>query len=148
MRLTILLLAALGTAAAAAPATPNASSPTVASLEVSFTGVEPARGAVRFALFDSAEGYDGKAAPVRGFDLPATAETVTATIPGLAPGRYAIKAFYDANGNGRMDTNPFGMPIEPFAFSNNAKGAMGPAAWADAAFDVTAAGAAQRIAFK
>lgn len=143
MRLTILLLAALGTAAAAAPTAPNA-----ASVEVSFSGVEPARGSVRFVLFDSAEGYDGKAAPVRGFDVPATAETVTTTIPGLAPGRYAIKAFYDANGNGRMDTNPFGMPIEPFAFSNNAKGAMGPAAWADAAFEVTAAGAAQRIAFK
>jgi uncharacterized protein (DUF2141 family) len=29
------------------------------------------------------------------------------------------------------------MPTEPYAFSNNAHGAMGPAAWGDAMFTVT-----------
>ena len=28
-----------------------------------------------------------------------------------------------------MGRNPFGMPTEPFAFTNNAVGNMGPASW-------------------
>ena len=35
-----------------------------------------------------------------------------------------------------MNTNPFAQPIEPFAFSNNACGHMGPAAWNHARFTV------------
>ena len=59
-----------------------------------------------------------------------------------------MKSFHDLNGNGRMDSNPFGMPTEPFAFSNNARGNMGPAPWSAAAFDVAAAGAAQTLVLK
>ena len=66
-------------------------------------------------------------------------------ITGLAPGRYAIKAFHDVDGDGRMGTNPFGMPTEPYAASNNARGNMGPPAWSDAAFEVPAGETAQSI---
>ncbi len=41
------------------------------------------------------------------------------------------------NGDGEMNTNPFGMPTEPFGFSNNAVGNMGPASWARAHFAVS-----------
>ena len=61
-----------------------------------------------------------------------------ADFTGLAPGRYAVKAFHDVNGDGKMAANPFGVPTEPYAFSNNAKGMMGPPKWTDAAFEVTA----------
>jgi len=52
----------------------------------------------------------------------------------LPAGDYAMKAFHDVDGDGRMATNPFGMPTEPFAFSNNAVGNMGPAGWDRAHF--------------
>jgi uncharacterized protein (DUF2141 family) len=139
----LIVLVALGLATAA-----QAASPSPATVELSFAGVETGKGAVMFALFDSEDGYNGKAAPVRSLMVPATAETVTTTLAGLAPGRYAVKAYYDVNGNGKMDTNPFGMPVEPFAFSNNAKGAMGPALWADAAFDVAAGSSRHAISFR
>ena len=48
-----------------------------------------------------------------------------------------MKAFHDVNGDGEMNTNPFGMPIEPYAFSNNAVGNMGPARWSAAHFAVS-----------
>ena len=58
-----------------------------------------------------------------------------------------MRAFHDVNGDGRMNTNPFGMPTEPFAFSNNARGNMGPASWDRAEF--AAAGAvAQTIVIR
>jgi uncharacterized protein (DUF2141 family) len=38
------------------------------------------------------------------------------TIPN---GNYAIALYQDQNGNGKLDTNFFGIPTEPYAFSNN-----------------------------
>lgn len=35
----------------------------------------------------------------------------------LPPGRYAMRAFVDLNGNGELDVGAFGKPKEPFAFS-------------------------------
>ena len=58
-----------------------------------------------------------------------------------------MKAFHDVNGDGEMNTNPFGMPIEPYAFSNNAVGNMGPARWEQARFTVTGT-AAQTISIR
>lgn len=151
-------LAALSIAAgpaAAAQAAPDASAPSPAGpptttpvggsvLTVTFEGLESKEGAVWLALFDSADGY-AASKPVRTAQVAASAAPVAAAFPGLPPGRYAIKAFHDLNGNGQLDVNPFGIPSEPYAFSNNAVGRMGPANWADAAFDVPAGAAAQTI---
>jgi uncharacterized protein (DUF2141 family) len=109
-----------------------------ATLTVTFTGIETQEGAVMGAVFNSEDAYNGKGAPVRQIMVAADKAEVAAQLAGLAPGKYAIKLFHDIDGDGQMGTNPFGMPIEPFAFSNNAVGNMGPAKWADAAFDVTA----------
>lgn len=40
-----------------------------------------------------------------------------------------MKAFHDVNGDGKMNANPFGIPIEPVAFSNNAAPNMGAPNW-------------------
>ena len=39
--------------------------------------------------------------------------------------------------DGEMNLNPFGIPSEPYAFSNNAVGNMGPASWERARFAVS-----------
>lgn len=95
-----------------------------------------AQGKVVVALFDSEQGYEG-GHPVRAFQLDMAAGQNALLIEGLVPGAYGIKAFHDVNGNGQMDTNPFGMPSEPYAFSNNAVGNMGPAKWDRARFEVS-----------
>lgn len=91
-------------------------------------------GAVMFGLYDAST-YDG-GQPIRGARLDVAAGQRTATFEGLAPGDYAIRAFHDVNGDGQMNRNPFGMPTEPYAFSNNAVGNMGPATWDRARFTV------------
>lgn len=106
-------------------------------LEVAFTGIEAKQGAVMMVLFDSEAGYNSDK-PVRAVVVPADKGDAKTLIEGLPAGRYAIKSFHDIDGDFKMGTNPYGMPVEPFAFSNNAKGDMGPASWADAAFDVKA----------
>lgn len=119
-----------------------------ASLSVAFTGIETQEGAVMGVVFDSEDAYNGKGAPVRQIMITADKAEVATQLAGLKPGRYAIKSFHDIDGDHKMGTNPFGMPIEPFAFSNNAVGNMGPAKWADAAFDVKAGDNSHSISFK
>ena len=52
----------------------------------------------------------------------------------LRADRYAFKLFVDLNGNGIMDMNLFGIPKEPYAFSNNAMGTFGPPGFDQASF--------------
>lgn len=107
------------------------------SLTVSFSGLETQKGAILLSIYDSEAAFDKNGKPVRDAMVPATAAAVEAVIAGLPAGRYAIKAFHDVDGDMKMAANPFGMPTEPFAFSNNAVANMGPAKWVDAAFTVT-----------
>jgi uncharacterized protein (DUF2141 family) len=92
-------------------------------------------GEIMVVLFGSEAAYGGQGAPVAQamVDVAAGQHTATFTVPA---GDYAVKSFHDVNGDGRMNTNPFGMPTEPYAFSNNARGNMGPATWAQAHFTV------------
>lgn len=69
----------------------------------------------------SAEVIDGKA---------------TCTFNDLAPGKYAIAAFQDLNDDGEMNANMFGMPVEPYGFSNDARGQFGPPSFDDQLFEL------------
>jgi uncharacterized protein (DUF2141 family) len=116
-----------------------------ASITVTFKGLKQGAGAILFTVVSSEEAYNGKGAAVTQAILPVSGDAVSKTFEGLAPGRYAIKAFHDVNGDGKMGTNPFGMPTEPFAFSNNAAPNMGPPKWEAAAFEVKAGANTQSI---
>ena len=139
LRLTALAAILAFTAASALAAEPPG------ELTVTFQGLKAKTGAVMLSLVSSEDAYADKAPATGQAMAPVSGETAAATFKGLAPGRYAIKAFHDVNGDGKMATNPFGMPTEPFAFSNNAHGNLGPAKWADAAFEVKAGANAQTI---
>ena len=118
--------------ALASPACVHAATAEPAPLVLTFdTG--SATGAVMVSLFDSEAAYTG-GAPVQQARVDVARGERTATFVNLPAGVYAVKAFHDLDGNGRMTVNPFGRPIEPFAFSNNARGNMGPAGWDAARF--------------
>ncbi len=104
-------------------------------------------GQVMVALYDSAAAFDGgSSSPVAATAISASGPVV-ATFGNLPAGDYAVKAFHDVNGDGQMNTNPFGIPTEPYAFSNNAVGNMGPARWDRARFAVSGE-TAQTISIK
>lgn len=94
-------------------------------------------GAVMVALFNAKDAYDGGAAPVASARVDVAAGQHEAVFENLPTGDYAAKMYHDVNGDGRMNTNPFGMPTEPYAFSNNAVGNMGPASWERARVSVS-----------
>jgi len=139
LRLTTLVVALALLATAAQAAEP------AGELTVTFQNLKTKTGAIMLSLNGSEEAYGGKAPETAQAMIPVSGDTASTTFKGLAPGRYAIKAFHDVNGDGKMGANPFGMPTEPFAFSNNAHGNMGPAKWADASFEVKAGANTQTI---
>ena len=95
-------------------------------------------GGIMVALYNSAGTYAG-GAPLRTGRVDVAAGDRSVTFDGLAAGDYAMKSFHDVDNDGAMDTNPFGIPTEPYAFSNNAVGNMGPASWERAHFPVDGA---------
>jgi uncharacterized protein (DUF2141 family) len=117
-----------------------------AQVKLSITDIKTASGFMMVGLYDEA-GYTTDKA-VADAKIEVTADTATATFENLAPGTYAFQLYHDVNGNGKMDTNPFGMPTEPYAFSNNAKGSMGPAKWPKASFAVAAGETIHSISLK
>ncbi len=49
-------------------------------------------------------------------------------------GDYAVAVFHDLNGNGKLDKNFIGYPIEPFGFSNNFKPKFSSPSYKDCKF--------------
>ncbi|WP_348811683.1 DUF2141 domain-containing protein [Flavobacterium maritimum] len=64
--------------------------------------------------------------------------TAAVTFIGIPKAEYTVMIYHDENNNGKLDKNFIGMPKEPVACSNNAKGFMGPPKYEDAKFTVTA----------
>ena len=58
---------------------------------------------------------------------------VSKVFSNVQPGRYAAIAFHAENGNGKLDKNFLGVPTEPYGFSNNVQGFLGPPTFDDAA---------------
>lgn len=93
-----------------------------------------APGNLMVAIYDQADQW--LKTPLRGLRQAAVAGTMTVEVPDMPEGDYAVSLFLDRNSNGKLDTNPLGMPTEPYAFSNDAAGAYGPPRYEQARFRV------------
>lgn len=109
-----------------------------ADLTIHVDHVDSAAGQVMVALFDDASHFLKQ--PLRSAAVPAATAGSTLVFKDLPAGDYGFAVFHDANGNGKMDANPMGIPLEQIGFSNNAQGHMGPPAFDAVKFAVPAAG--------
>lgn len=130
-RLALLLLLALPTAAGAA------------TLDVELSGVENDHGLVRAAVCTS-ETFATKHCPFVGA-VPARAGSVIVSISDIPPGRYAVQAYHDEDGNGHVRHGLFGIPSEAIGFSRDAPLRLGPPRFEDAAIDVSEPRTATRL---
>ena len=117
-----------------------------ADLTIEVANVRSGDGQLMVALYDGAATFLRK--PARSLSVPAAAGTTTVVVHDLAPGSYGLAVYHDANGNGKMDTNMMGIPVEPIAFGKDAQGHMGPPAFDDAALAVPATGLATRVTLR
>ncbi|TDK29111.1 DUF2141 domain-containing protein [Luteimonas terrae] len=107
-----------------------------ADLTVSLHDARTQDGRFQVALVD-AGGYAGSAAPVAARELAPAGAVTRVTFDGVPAGRYALMVIHDENGNGTLDTNLVGMPVEGYGFSNNPRVTRKPT-FEEAAFDVGA----------
>lgn len=104
-------------------------------LTVTVSGVASGKGSVDGALYKSRDGFPTKVEKALAkTSVPAAMPSATLVFEGLEPGEYAVAVYHDENGNGKLDSNFIGIPKEPVAVSNDAKGRMGPPKYEDARF--------------
>ena len=105
-------------------------------------------GSIAIAVYSDSDSFRTSQNPVVTRVVPAPGGATSVTIPGLAPGRYAVAAFHDADSNGELTLWPIGLPREAYGFSRNARGRFGPPAFDAAAFDLPAQGTRQAITLR
>lgn len=98
-------------------------------------------GSIAVAVYRDAGSFRRGEGPVATRTVPRSGPVTSVVIPGLAPGRYAVAAFHDTDGNGDLTLWPIGVPKEAYGFSNDARGRFGPPPFDAAAIDVPARGA-------
>lgn len=102
-----------------------------------FTNIENTRGKIYIALYNKEADFPKKSKIFVSKIVDVNGESQTmAVFENLAAGTYAIAAFLDENGNGKMDTNFLGIPKEKYGFSNNARPLMRKANFKEASFIV------------
>jgi len=108
--------------------------PATSSLTVVVTHSRSSKGKMHFALYDSPEGFTDKA--VNGGAVVIKDRNAEWLIKGLKPGEYAIACYHDENGDGKFNQNFIGIPLEDYAFSNEARAGLGPPSWKKVVFAV------------
>jgi len=131
----------MGCLAGLFPCLVNAQENKSGTIKLKVEGVVPGQGKVRIALEKSAQDFDSGSFDAPKYltrELNAKGESVSATFPAVLYGTYAIRVFQDLDGDGKFKTGFMGSPEEPWGFSNDATGFMGPADFSDAKFDLKA----------
>jgi uncharacterized protein (DUF2141 family) len=114
-------------------------------LIINITGFATSEGEARVALVNSKESYNNdnnfrqKIVPIKG-------KKAQFLVKDIEFGEYAVKVFHDENSNGKLDTAMFGIPLEAYGFSNDARGRFGSPDYSEAAFKFRASG--QKIFIK
>lgn len=113
---------------------------------VEISNVKKAKGKLWIAIFKPDEKFGENVQPgiYKIVEVKmATNQTVNFN---LVPGKYALAVFHDLNGNSVLDKNFFGIPKEPYGFSNDFRPKFSPPSFSDCAFEVS--GPAQKIVVK
>ena len=121
--------------------------PNPQTLVVEVHGFQNLAGRCRLALYQNAKGFNQPkyAWAKQTLDLPDQGPVIwkveledapeSQTLLG-SPTRWAVSAHHDQNNNDQLDKNAFGIPTEPYGFSNNPKRGFGPPKFDEACFSI------------
>jgi uncharacterized protein (DUF2141 family) len=134
---TVLLAAFLAAGDPTAPPAPAVPAGASATLVVEVEGLKDDRGKLHASLYASEEGFPTRPEKaLRQADVPIVRGKALVVFEGLRPGGYAVAAYHDENGDGKLDTGFLGIPTEGLASSNDARGFMGPPSFEKARVEV------------
>lgn len=111
--------------------------PPTSDLTITITDLKTNSGVIRLAMYDNENAF-----PEQGDKAYRTAIAkiqggkAVIELKSVDHGKYAIAAFHDANNDGVMNKNAFGIPKEGYGFSNNAMGNFAAPSFSAASFTV------------
>ncbi|MEQ8904187.1 DUF2141 domain-containing protein [Ekhidna sp.] len=103
-------------------------------LSVKVENIKSIKGSLKVAIYNHEDHFLSKEVMSDGRAIDAN--SMEFSFKGLGKGVYAISIYQDENDNGKLDSNFMGIPSEPYAFSNNAKGMFGPPSFEDCQFEI------------
>ena len=115
-----------------------------ATLEVTVANIGSTAGALEVSLYRDPETWLSPRTrfATRRIAADTHSEGRVTAVFDVPAGTYAVAAYHDANGNGRMDYRLLRLPKEPYAFGNNARPVFSAPSFEDAAVVVGPEGAA------
>lgn len=90
-------------------------SPAKAGISVKVTGIRGTQGNILVVLRSG----PGHVVQSQKADIDTKTMTASASFAQVPPGTYDIAVIHDENGNGHLDFNEVGMPVEGYGHSNN-----------------------------
>ncbi len=106
-----------------------------APMTINISGIHKAEGQICLAIFNRADGFLKPEAVFLTKILPVRQNgAIEIALPELPAGWYAVSCFHDLNSNGKLDTNVFGIPTEPYGFSNGARPKFRAPLWEESRF--------------
>ena len=108
------------------------------TLNITIQNIQKAEGKIMIAVFKGEANFleDDKDIALKIALVEKTGE-LTVVFPNLPFGNdYSVAVYHDVNGNEKLNTNLFGVPTEPYGFSNNARSKWGAPKYNVARFEL------------
>ncbi|RRB04967.1 DUF2141 domain-containing protein [Larkinella rosea] len=92
--------------------------PVQTRLNVTIENIKKPAGQIRIGLYKPCRNFPTGCQPIVSKVIDATGSQAQVAFS-VEAGEYAVALFHDVNGNGKLDKKLFGIPAEPYGFSNN-----------------------------
>lgn len=88
-------------------------------LTVKVTNVKTATGKMEIGLYDEGENFPKNGYALQYVKIPVNSVNFEYTFKNIPLTTYGIVLYHDANGDGELNKNLIGWPLESYGFSNN-----------------------------
>jgi len=106
-------------------------------LKITVNNFENIKGKLQVCLTDKKEDFLKQCDYAK--TVAVTNNTISLKIANIKTGVYSVSLFHDENNNGVLDTKGlFGIPSEPYGFSNNPRTTFGPPSFENCTFLIDA----------
>ena len=105
-------------------------------LTVVVQGLENNDGVLQFGLYNEADKFPIVGETFKMVRVKTSANSRKYTFIGLTKGDYAVAIYQDENNNDNCDKNFFGIPVEPYAFSNDIRPKLSVPSFEDCSFQL------------
>jgi uncharacterized protein (DUF2141 family) len=107
------------------------------TVSIHVSGLKCQPSTLHVAVFDSAEGFPSPGRSRTTRTIPTSSAAVDLSLSLAEMSANGVAVFQDLNGDGKLTKNFFGIPVEPYGFSNNARSQYGPPPFSEVAFIVS-----------